>query len=104
MVSPSVFGTLSTACRRRTPQIGVDQQHALLVRAAERQRQVGRGQRLPFGGHGARNHDGARLALLLRVVQNGREAPELLDQQVVVLTAEDQLLGPVPRRPQPTPP
>ena len=47
----------------RAAQVGVDQQHAALVRLAEGEREVGRRQRLAFGRDGARNHHAA-IALL----------------------------------------
>ena len=40
----------------RPAQVGVDQQHAALIRLAERQREVGRRQRLAFRRHRARHH------------------------------------------------
>ena len=62
----------------RPAQVGVDQQHAAVVRLAQRQREVRRRQRFAVARHGARDHDHFQIALDLRVMQRRRELAVLL--------------------------
>ena len=67
---PVTWNTVCSDGRRRSR---VDQQHAALVRLAQRQRQVRRRQRLAFAGHGARDHDDLQPVRRLGLVQRRRQ-------------------------------
>ena len=80
-VRPSVARQREHFAHARAAQVGVDQQHAPLIRLAQRQREVGRGQRLAFGRQRARHHHAAHARRLLRVVHHRGEMAVLLDQR-----------------------
>ena len=61
------------------PQIGVDEQHAVLARFAECERQVGGGERFPLVRYRARDHQRLEPLLNLKVVNRSGQPPVLLD-------------------------
>jgi hypothetical protein len=84
---------LEQLVERRLAQIGVDKQHPALIRLAQRERQVHRGERLPLARHGAGDHHHGQTALGLGVVQDGRQLPVLLARHLGHLVVGHHLLG-----------
>ncbi len=86
-------GHLKDLVQRRPPQVAVDQQHVAAVRLAQRQRQVRRGERLPFASHRARDHDDLESVRALRLVQGGRQPAVLLARSGQHRLVDDGLRG-----------
>ncbi len=79
--------------QRRPAQVGVDQQHAALVRFAEREAEVCGRQRLAFTWHGAGDHHNLDSPVGLLVVQRGRQPPVLLARRHLHPHVCNNLLG-----------
>ena len=80
------------------PQVGIDEQHPALIRMTERERQVGRGQGLPFGRHRTGHHQRSRAGLQLVMMQRRSEPAILLDQRRVGGGTDDDLAEALLRR------
>ena len=76
----------------RLPQIGVDEEHVAQVGLAQGQREVRRRQRFALARAGARHHDHFGAVRDLRVVQQPRELPILLDHLRRRAVGDDELL------------
>ena len=74
----------------RPPQVGVDQQHALGIRLAQRQRQVRWTSASSLFRHGARDDDALDAAILLDVVEGGGQPAVLLDRERRQVGVDDQ--------------
>jgi len=77
----------------RPPQVGIDEQHAALVRLAERQSQVGRRQGLAFGWQRTRHRHRSHAGRLLRLMEGGGKVPVLLDHGRIEILTHHQLVA-----------
>ena len=74
---PGTIVDAEECVQHRPPEVGVDQEHLSLVGFAERERQVGRGQRLAFAGYRAGHHHHPHILIRLGMVEDGRQPPIL---------------------------
>ena len=73
-------------------QIGVDQEHIALVRFAQREAKIGRGQGLALAGHSAGNHHDFHPFGGLQMVQRGGQPPVLFARGGLHVFVGDNLL------------
>ena len=90
---PSAVSSRNTRVERRPPQVGVDEQHALLVRLAEREREVEAVSVLPSPATALATMIDAQPGRVVRVVQHRREPPVLLARGRAHVVVDDDLLG-----------